>query len=118
MCYILTITGLSLLQVQQVQLNLSIFEIATFEPVDFEKFACARRVFGSLNLSIQNPNESPAVQTDKIASMYMGRPFKTSAVPKGGGVKNRPTFADITTYAKTADMGREGSKNGGNLPTS
>ena len=32
------IPGLSLVQ---VQLNLSIFEIATFEPVDFEKFACA-----------------------------------------------------------------------------
>ena len=51
--------GLLLVQVQQVQLNLSIFEIATFEPVDFEKFACALRFYGSLNLSIQNPNDSP-----------------------------------------------------------
>ena len=32
----------------------------------------------------------------RILFLLRGRPFKTSAIPRGGGVKNWPNFADIT----------------------
>ena len=48
---------------------------------------------------------------------FRWRPFKTAAILRGLGVKNWTQIAEITML-KTADMGREGSKNRKKLPTS
>ena len=64
----------------------------------------------------QATSDSPSAKAC-CTTLARGRPFKTSAFPRGGRGQK---LAKICRhyYAKTADMGREGSKNEENLPMS